>query len=68
MVLNGLEIFTEFGKSSKNFVGRERKGQAAFSPLVLLRGAEGVRKSETERPRMRTGKAVRPGSLGVEDF
>ena len=25
-----------------SFVGRERKGQAAFSPLVLLRGAEEV--------------------------
>ena len=24
------------------FVGRERKGQAVFSPLVLLRGTEGV--------------------------
>ncbi len=29
-------------KISKIFVGRERKGQAAFSLLVLLRGIEGV--------------------------
>jgi len=27
---------------SKIFVGRERKGQAVFSPFVLLRGREGV--------------------------
>ncbi len=26
----------------KFFVGRERKGQAVFSPLGLLRGSEGV--------------------------
>ena len=26
----------------KFFVGRERKGQAVFLPLVLLRGSEGV--------------------------
>jgi hypothetical protein len=26
----------------KLFVGREKKGQAVFSPLVLLRGIEGV--------------------------
>jgi hypothetical protein len=31
------------------FVGREKKGQAVFSPLVLLRGSEGVKKPETER-------------------
>lgn len=29
-------------KISKLFVGREKKGQAAFPPLVLLRGREGV--------------------------
>ena len=27
---------------SKLFVGREKKGQAAFPPLDLLRGCEGV--------------------------
>ena len=55
------EIFTFF-------VGREKKGQAAFPPLVLLRGSEEVRKFGTERPRVRTGVAVRSGSLEVEDF
>jgi len=40
-------------------VGRERKRQAAFSPLGFLRGDEGVRKSGTERPRARSGEAVR---------
>jgi len=55
-------------KISKLFVGRGRKGQAAFSPLVLLRGSEGVRKSGTKRPRVRTSAAVRSESLGVEDF
>lgn len=53
---------------SKLFVGRERKGQAAFPPLVLLRGSEEVRKFGTERPRVRTSVAVRSGSLDVEDF
>ena len=43
----------------KQFVGRGRKGQAAFLPLGLLRGFEGVRKSGTERPRARSGEAVR---------
>mgnify|MGYP000265330211 CR=1 FL=1 len=50
------------------FVDRERKGQAAFSLLVLLNGSEEVQKYGTERPRMRTGAAVRSGSLGMEDF
>ncbi|WP_181422878.1 hypothetical protein [Arenibacter sp. ARW7G5Y1] len=34
---------------SKFFVGREKKEQAAFSPLGLLRGHEGVGKTGTER-------------------
>ena len=49
-------------------MGRERKRQAGFSPLGFLRGAEEVQKYGTERPRMRTGVAIRSGSLGVEDF
>jgi len=68
VVQYGLKIITEFGKSSKNFMGRERKRQAGFSPLGFLRGAEEVQKYGTERPRMRTGVAIRSGSLGVEDF
>jgi hypothetical protein len=31
------------------FVVREKKGQAVFSPLVLLRGSEGVEKPYLER-------------------
>ncbi len=50
------------------FVGREKKGQGVFLPLCFLRGFEGVQKSETDKSRMRTGAAVRSGSLGVEDF
>jgi len=62
----------------KQFVGRGRKGQAAFLPLGLLRGSEGVRKSGAERPRTRSGEAARarevlewkifelPQELGIE--
>ncbi len=49
-------------------MGGEKKGKAVISPLILLRGSEGVQKSGTERPLMRTGETVRSGSLGVEDF
>lgn len=48
----------------KFFVGRERKGQAAFPPLVLLRGREGVLQNwngkTTESGR---AKVVRSGGL-----
>ncbi|WP_273568053.1 hypothetical protein [Maribacter halichondriae] len=50
------------------FMGGERKGQAAFPPLVLSRGFEGVRKSGRERPRVLTSAVVRWGSLEKEDF
>jgi len=43
------------------FVGGERKGQAAFSPLVLSRGSEGVGKTGTERLPKRTGRACPHG-------
>jgi hypothetical protein len=42
----------------RRFVGRGRKGQAAFSPLVLLRGREGVgqnwngKTTESGRPKV----------------
>lgn len=39
-----------------------------FRLFGFMRGSEGVQKSGTERPRMRTGVAVRSGSLEVEDF
>lgn len=64
MVSKKLRILGKF----KIFVGRKRKRQAVFSPLGFLRGSEGVQKYGTERPQMRTGAAVRSGSLGVEDF
>jgi len=35
---------------SRFFVGRERKGQAAFSPLVLLGGSEGVGQDRNGKP------------------
>ena len=35
-----LKKWKEIRKYSIFFVGRERKGQAAFPPLVLLRGTE----------------------------
>jgi len=50
------------------FVGREKKGQAVFLPLGFLSGTEEVRKFGTEIPRVRTGAAVRSGSLEVEGF
>ena len=52
----------------KFFVGRERKGQAAFSPLVLLRGSEGVEKPERKDDRKRAGEGRPLGRNGVEDF
>ena len=43
--------------------------QAIFLRLFgFMRGFEDVQKSGTERPRVRTGVAVRSGSLEVEDF
>lgn len=52
---------------SKLFVGRERKGQAAFPPLVLLRGREGGRaKLERKDFTRRPAKRVRSGRIGVE--
>ena len=42
------------------FVGREKKGQAAFSPLVLLRSPEGVVQNwngKTSRSDRRSGSA-----------
>lgn len=44
----------------KLFVGREKKGQAAFSPLVLLRGREGVLQN-------RNGKTSRPDRRSVSE-
>ncbi|WP_031446044.1 hypothetical protein [Arenibacter algicola] len=41
---------------SKFFMGRERKVQAVFSPLVLLRGSEGVVQTWNEK----TSRADRP--------
>jgi len=38
------------------FVGRERKGQAAFPPLVLLRGFEGVENRSRKDDRKRSGE------------
>ena len=48
------------------WVGRG-KGKRLFR-LGFLRGGEEVQKYGAERPRTRTGAAVRSGSLGVEDF
>lgn len=42
-------------------VGRERKRQAAFSPLGFLRGDEGVGKIGTERLHELTGVACPRG-------
>lgn len=42
----------------KFFVGREKKGQAAFPPLVLLRGREGVLQN-------RNGKTTESGRTKV---
>lgn len=68
MVLNGVKKNTELGENSKYlWVGRG-KDKRFFSPLGFLRGAEGVQKFGAERPRKRTGEAVRSGSLGVEYF
>ena len=53
---------------SNFFVGREKKGQAAFLPLVLLRGSEGVAKLKRKDYRMRTGEACPLGRIGVEGF
>tara|TARA_R110000751_G_scaffold95920_1_gene187296 strand:- start:7556 stop:7693 length:138 start_codon:yes stop_codon:yes gene_type:complete len=39
-----------------------------FRLFAFMCISEGVQKSGTERPRMRTGVAVRSGSLEVEDF
>ncbi|MDB4292615.1 hypothetical protein N9954_04355 [Maribacter sp.] len=64
MVSKKLRLLGEFEIS----VDREKKMKAAFSPFGFLRGGEGVQKYGTERPRMRTGAAVRSGSLGAEDF
>ena len=38
-------------------MGREKKGQAAFSPLVLLRAPRGSGKTGTERLPERTAEA-----------
>ncbi len=52
---------------SKFFVGRGRKGQAVFSPFVLLCGTEGCR-AKLERKNSPFGPAqrIREGRIGVE--
>ena len=51
------------------FVGRERKGQAAFSPLVLLSGSEDVVKQETEgRPEADGRRSPARSGLETEVF
>jgi hypothetical protein len=42
----------------KLFVGRERKGQAVFSPLVLLRGSEGVWQDWNGKPVLADRRSV----------
>ena len=42
---------------SKFFVGREKKGQAVFLPLVLLRGREDVAQNWNGRLHKRAGEA-----------
>jgi len=47
-------------------VGREKKGQAAFSPLVLSHGSEEVGKTGTKRLPSGLAKSVRMRRIGVE--
>ncbi len=56
-------------KISKTFVGRERKGQATFSPLVLLRGSGGGRKTVAGKM-TESGRAqvARSGGMKAEVF
>ena len=55
------EMILESRQNDQNFVGREKKDQAAFSPLVLTRGSEGVGKTGTERLHRRTCAACPHG-------
>lgn len=50
------------------FVGREKKVQAAFRPLVLLRWPRGSSKTGTERLHGRTGEACPDGKDWSEIF
>ncbi len=50
----------------QTFVGRERKGQAVFLPLVLLRGRGGRAKLQWKDFTDGPAKRFRPGRIGVE--